>query len=61
MWLWAALIAIGGVAISLYRSQIVVVGMVVWFALTVIATFVVPRTARPGWSHGDDYVPQRPH
>jgi len=60
MWLWAALIAIGGVAISLYRSQLVVVGMVVWFALTVVATFVVPRTARPGWSHGDDYVPHPP-
>jgi len=60
MWLWAALIAIGGVAISLYRSQLVVIGMVVWFALTVVATFVVPRAARPGWSHGEDYVPHPP-
>ena len=31
MWLWAALIAIGGVAISLYPSQLVVIGMIVWF------------------------------
>jgi UDP-GlcNAc:undecaprenyl-phosphate/decaprenyl-phosphate GlcNAc-1-phosphate transferase len=58
MWLWAALIAIGGVAVSLYQSRLVTAVLVVWFAVTVLLTFVVPRVDRPSWAQaepiGDD-------
>ena len=58
MWLWAALIAIGGVAVSLYQSRIVTVGLIGWFAMTVLLTFAVPRVDRPSWAQaepvGDD-------
>jgi UDP-GlcNAc:undecaprenyl-phosphate GlcNAc-1-phosphate transferase len=57
MWLWAALIALGGVAVSLYQSRLVMVGLAVWFAVTVLLTFVVPRVERPAWSHSDDHPP----
>jgi UDP-GlcNAc:undecaprenyl-phosphate GlcNAc-1-phosphate transferase len=57
MWLWAALIAIGGVAVSLYQSRIVLVGLGVWFAATVLLTLVVPRVERPAWTQSDDHVP----
>ena len=50
MWLWAALIAIGGVAVSLYQSRLVLVALVLWFAATVLLTFVVPRVDRPSWA-----------
>ena len=50
MWLWAALIAIGGVAVSLYQSQVVTVALVAWFAMTVLLTFAVPRVDRPAWA-----------
>jgi UDP-GlcNAc:undecaprenyl-phosphate GlcNAc-1-phosphate transferase len=53
MWLWAALIALGGVAVSLYQSRIVMVGLAVWSAVTVLLTFVVPRVERPAWTHTD--------
>jgi UDP-GlcNAc:undecaprenyl-phosphate GlcNAc-1-phosphate transferase len=55
MWLWAALIALGGVALSLSQSRLVVAVLVVWLAVTVLLTVVVPRVDRPGWTHGDDY------
>jgi UDP-GlcNAc:undecaprenyl-phosphate/decaprenyl-phosphate GlcNAc-1-phosphate transferase len=58
MWLWAALIAIGGVAVSLYQSQVVTVALIAWFAMTVLLTFAVPRVDTPSWAHtepiGDD-------
>jgi UDP-GlcNAc:undecaprenyl-phosphate/decaprenyl-phosphate GlcNAc-1-phosphate transferase len=47
MWLWAALIAFGGVLASLYANRLTVVLLVVWVALTVTLTFVVPRVQRP--------------
>ena len=50
MWLWAALIALGGVAVSLYQSRLVMVGLAVWLAVTVLLTFVVPRVERPSWA-----------
>ena len=50
MWLWAALIAIGGVAVSLYQSRVVMIVLVLWFAVTVLLTFVVPRVDRPSWA-----------
>ena len=60
MWLWAALIALGGVAVSLYQSRLVLTGLALWFVLTVVATFVVPRATRPDWTHGEDYHPTPP-
>jgi UDP-GlcNAc:undecaprenyl-phosphate/decaprenyl-phosphate GlcNAc-1-phosphate transferase len=53
MWLWAALIAIGGVAVSLYQSRLVTAVLVGWFAMTVVLTFVVPRVERPSWASAD--------
>ena len=53
MWLWAALIALGGVAVSLYQSRLVMIGLGVWLAVTVLLTFVVPRVERPAWTHTD--------
>ena len=49
MWLWAALIALGGVAVSLYQSRLVLLVLAVWLAVTVLLTFVVPRVDRPSW------------
>ena len=49
MWLWAALIALGGVAVSLYQSRLVLAVLVVWLAVTVVLTFAVPRVDRPSW------------
>ena len=60
IWLWAALIAIGGVALALFPGGIVVVALAVWATVTVALTFVVPRVERPGWTHGDDYAPVPP-
>jgi UDP-GlcNAc:undecaprenyl-phosphate GlcNAc-1-phosphate transferase len=47
MWLWAGLIAFGGVLASLYASRLTVVVLSVWVVLTVVLTFVVPRVQRP--------------
>jgi UDP-GlcNAc:undecaprenyl-phosphate GlcNAc-1-phosphate transferase len=57
MWLWAALIALGGVAISLYQSRLVLGALVAWLAVTVVLTFVLPRVERPAWTHAEDHVP----
>jgi UDP-GlcNAc:undecaprenyl-phosphate/decaprenyl-phosphate GlcNAc-1-phosphate transferase len=57
MWLWAALIALGGVVVSLYQSRLVLGGLAVWTVATVLLTVVVPRVDRPSWTHGDDYRP----
>jgi UDP-GlcNAc:undecaprenyl-phosphate/decaprenyl-phosphate GlcNAc-1-phosphate transferase len=47
MWLWAGLIAFGGVLASLYASRLTTVVLSVWVVLTVVLTFVVPRVQRP--------------
>lgn len=60
MWLWAALISIGGVVVSLDQSRLVLIGITSWSIVTAVLTFVLPRTARPGWTHGEDYVPPPP-
>jgi len=54
MWFWAALIAIGGVGLSIFSSRLVVIGVVVWFAVTVLATVLVPRVEPPAWVHADE-------
>jgi UDP-GlcNAc:undecaprenyl-phosphate GlcNAc-1-phosphate transferase len=50
MWLWAGLIAFGGVLASLYAGRVTTVILVVWFVATVAATFLLPRLQRPGSS-----------
>jgi UDP-GlcNAc:undecaprenyl-phosphate GlcNAc-1-phosphate transferase len=46
MWLWAALIAFGGVLASLYSGQVTTLILTVWVALTVTTTFLLPRVHR---------------
>jgi len=53
LWLWAALIALGGVAISLYQEPAVYAGLALWFVVTVVLTFVVPRVDRPAWTYDE--------
>ncbi len=48
MWLWAGLIAFGGVLASLYAGRVTTTILVVWFVGTVAATFFLPRLQRPG-------------
>jgi UDP-GlcNAc:undecaprenyl-phosphate GlcNAc-1-phosphate transferase len=47
MWLWAGLIAFGGVLASLYAGRVTTVLLVVWVVLTVVLTFLLPRLQRP--------------
>jgi UDP-GlcNAc:undecaprenyl-phosphate GlcNAc-1-phosphate transferase len=47
MWLWAGLIAFGGVLASLYAGRLTTIVLAVWVALTVVLTFVVPRVQGP--------------
>jgi UDP-GlcNAc:undecaprenyl-phosphate GlcNAc-1-phosphate transferase len=60
IWLWAALVAIGGVGLALFPGRLVVGGLALWALVTVVLTLVVPRVERPGWTHGDDYAPVPP-
>ncbi len=46
MWMWAGLIAFGGVLASLYASRLTLLVLAVWVLLTVALTFVVPRLQR---------------
>ncbi|QWZ08930.1 undecaprenyl/decaprenyl-phosphate alpha-N-acetylglucosaminyl 1-phosphate transferase [Nocardioides panacis] len=45
MWLWAGLIAFGGVLASLYASPLTTAVLAVWVVLTVVLTFVLPPRA----------------
>lgn len=47
MWLWAGLIAFGGVFASLYAGRVTTAILAVWVVLTVVLTFVLPRVQRP--------------
>ncbi len=46
MWLWAGLIAFGGVLASLYASRLTTIVLVAWVAVTVALTFLLPRYHR---------------
>jgi UDP-GlcNAc:undecaprenyl-phosphate GlcNAc-1-phosphate transferase len=48
MWLWAGLIAFGGVMASLYSGRATTAILVGWVLITVALTFFVPRVHRPG-------------
>jgi UDP-GlcNAc:undecaprenyl-phosphate GlcNAc-1-phosphate transferase len=50
MWLWAGLIAFGGVLASLYAGGVTTAILAVWVVATVAATFLLPRLQRPGTS-----------
>ncbi len=60
MWLWAALISLGGTAVAVYQNRVVFLALAGWLVVTVVLTVVVPRVERPGWTHHDDYVPPPP-
>lgn len=47
MWLWAGLVAFGGVLASLYAGRVTTAVLAVWVVLTVVLTFVVPRVQTP--------------
>jgi UDP-GlcNAc:undecaprenyl-phosphate GlcNAc-1-phosphate transferase len=47
MYLWAGLIAFGGVLASLYAGAFTTYLLVLWVLVTVALTFVVPRLQRP--------------
>ncbi len=47
MWLWAGLIAFGGVLASLYSGSFTSYLLAAWVLLTVALTFVVPRVQKP--------------
>ena len=47
MWLWAALIAFGGVLASLYAGGLTTLILAAWVVLTVALTFVLPRFQQP--------------
>lgn len=57
MWLWAAMISLGGTAVAVYQNRVVFLALAGWLVLTVVLTVVVPRVERPAWSHHDDYTP----
>jgi UDP-GlcNAc:undecaprenyl-phosphate GlcNAc-1-phosphate transferase len=48
MWLWAGLIAFGGVLASLYSGRVTTAILIVWVVLTAALTFFVPRVHRRG-------------
>jgi UDP-GlcNAc:undecaprenyl-phosphate GlcNAc-1-phosphate transferase len=48
MWLWAGLIAFGGVLASLYSGGVTTAILTAWVLLTIALTFFVPRVHRPG-------------
>jgi UDP-GlcNAc:undecaprenyl-phosphate GlcNAc-1-phosphate transferase len=47
MWLWAGLIAFGGVFAALYASRLTWILLALWVTVTVALTFLVPRVQRP--------------
>ena len=56
MWLWAGLIAFGGVLISLYASSLTWALLGVGTLMTVVLTFILPRVQRPGGPRPEDHL-----
>jgi UDP-GlcNAc:undecaprenyl-phosphate GlcNAc-1-phosphate transferase len=46
MWLWAGLVAIGAVLVTLYASVLSIVVTIVWAVVTLVLTFALPRIRR---------------
>jgi UDP-GlcNAc:undecaprenyl-phosphate GlcNAc-1-phosphate transferase len=53
MWLWAGLIAFGGVFAALYATRLTWVLLTLWVVVTVALTFLVPRVQRPSSTLSD--------
>jgi UDP-GlcNAc:undecaprenyl-phosphate/decaprenyl-phosphate GlcNAc-1-phosphate transferase len=56
MWLWAGLIAFGGVLISLYSGPLTWALLGLGAILTVALTFLVPRVQRPGEARIEEHL-----
>ena len=56
MWLWAGLIAFGGVLISLYSGPLTWMMLAAGTLVTVVLTFVLPRVQRPGGARPEDHL-----
>jgi UDP-GlcNAc:undecaprenyl-phosphate GlcNAc-1-phosphate transferase len=56
MWLWAGLIAFGGVLVSLYSGTLTWVLLAAGTLTTVVLTFLVPRVQRPGEARTEDHL-----
>jgi UDP-GlcNAc:undecaprenyl-phosphate GlcNAc-1-phosphate transferase len=56
MWLWAGLIAFGGVLISLYSGMLIWLLLAVVTLLNVMLTFLLPRVQRPGGARPEDHL-----
>jgi UDP-GlcNAc:undecaprenyl-phosphate GlcNAc-1-phosphate transferase len=56
MWLWAGLIAFGGVLISLYSGPLTWMVLAAGTLVTVVLTFVLPRVQRPGGARPEDHL-----
>ncbi len=56
MWLWAGLIAFGGVLVSLYSGTLTWALLGAGFLTTVVLTFILPRVQRPGEPRTQDHL-----
>jgi UDP-GlcNAc:undecaprenyl-phosphate GlcNAc-1-phosphate transferase len=56
MWLWAGLIAFGGVLVSLYSGRLTWALLVAVTLATVVLTFILPRVQRPGEPRPEDHL-----
>jgi UDP-GlcNAc:undecaprenyl-phosphate GlcNAc-1-phosphate transferase len=56
MWLWAGLIAFGGVLVSLYSGRVTWALLVAGTLATVVLTFLLPRVQRPGEPRVEDSI-----
>jgi UDP-GlcNAc:undecaprenyl-phosphate GlcNAc-1-phosphate transferase len=56
MWLWAGLIAFGGVLVSLYSGPLTWALLGAGTLATVVLTFLLPRVQRPGEPRTEDHL-----
>ncbi len=56
MWLWAGLVAFGGVLVSLYTGTLALVLLVAGTLTTVALTFILPRVNRPDELRAEDQL-----
>jgi UDP-GlcNAc:undecaprenyl-phosphate GlcNAc-1-phosphate transferase len=56
MYLWAGLIAFGGVLVSLYSGTLTYVLLGAGVLTTVVLTFILPRVQRPGDPRTEDHL-----
>jgi len=56
MWLWAGLIAFGGVLVSLYSGPLTWMTLAAGTLVTIVLTFVLPRVQRPGGPRPEDHL-----